>query len=101
MPTYPAHPSEIPNTDYSAPRYAVVPSQGCYGSSDNVSPLSVHVSRERAINIAARATKDYRAGMVRYGGSSGGYRVIETQHKTASDASWSGYALDRIPSARS
>ena len=72
--------------------YAVVPSHGCYGSGSKVRPLSTHSTLARAERKAERATSEYRAAMRRYGGSSGGYRVVEAR------ASWLGWELDRMPS---
>ena len=81
-------------------RYAVVPSQGCYGSGERVSAEQVCDTRSAAIAIAARLTARYRARMRRHGCSSGGYRVVETEASSAADTSWLGHALDRTPSVR-
>jgi hypothetical protein len=81
-------------------RYAVVPSQGCYGSGDRVSAEQVCDTRAAALTLAARLTVRYRARMRRHGGSSGGYRVVETEAGSAAETSWLGHALDRTPSVR-
>lgn len=79
--------------------YAVVPSHGRYGSGDRVTALSVHGERAEAIRRAARATRQFQDAMRRHGGTSGGYRVVETDYSTIDDASWLGHELDRKPSA--
>lgn len=77
-------------------RYAVVPSQGCYGSGEWVYAASLHADLRTAVARAAAATRSYRAAMARYGGSSGGYRVVETEARTRRDAVWLGHDLDRV-----
>jgi hypothetical protein len=76
--------------------YAVVPTPGCYNAGSRVRPLSRHRTLEAADRAARRATREYRAGMARFGGSSGGYRVVE-----ATCDAWLGHDLDRTPTATS
>ena len=80
----------------STATYAVVPTQGTYGSSDNVRVARICNSLHDACKTAKRLTKEYQAGLSRFGGSSGGYRVIAWDQD-----GWtiSGYWLDRTPDA--
>jgi hypothetical protein len=80
-------------------RYAIVPSRGCYGSGERVRAVRVCRALDTAIQSAARLTASYRRSMARHGGSSGGYRVVETEARTSATASWYGHVLDRKPSA--
>lgn len=72
-------------------RYAVVLSQGCYGSGETVQAISVHASLADARRAATAATARYKRAMARHGGTSGGYRVVET---SVADPSWLGRELD-------
>jgi len=80
----------------STTTYAVVPTQGTYASGDNVRVARICNSLQDARTTAKRLTKAYQAGMKPYGGSSGGYRVIEW---VQSGWTISGYWLDRTPDA--
>ncbi|NCU71572.1 MAG: hypothetical protein EBY66_00925 [Candidatus Fonsibacter lacus] len=80
----------------STATYAVVPTQGMYGSGDNVRVAQISRSLQAARSIAKRLTQQYQAGMKPYGGSSGGYRVIEW---VQTGRTISGYWLDRTPDA--
>ena len=75
-------------------QYLIVPSQGMYGSGEDVQPVRrSNLSLRRVRLITDRMTRQHQASMRPYGGSSGGYRVIES-------ASWTyGADLDRIPDA--
>jgi hypothetical protein len=54
-------------------------------------------SLETARKIARKLTTEYQAGMQRYGGSSGGYRVIVWgQHNRTISGHWA----DRTPDAK-
>ncbi|MFO0202476.1 MAG: hypothetical protein ACK528_05035 [Alphaproteobacteria bacterium] len=77
--------------------YAIVPSQGMYQSGDTVHVARRSGSLETARKIARKLTAEYQAGMQRYGGSSGGYRVIAWG---TTDRTISGYSLDRIANAK-
>lgn len=77
--------------------YAVVPTQGMYGSGDSVRVAHRTDSLEVARKKAASLTRGYQAGMQPHGGSSGGYRVIEWGQDARTI---SGYSLDRTPDAR-
>lgn len=81
-------------------RYAVVPSQGRYGSGERVRAARVFGDRTEALKAAAKMTREFQAGMKPYGGSSGGYRAVETDARTSRDARWLGHELDRMPSLR-
>jgi hypothetical protein len=76
--------------------YAVVPTQGTYGSGDSVRVAQISRSLQAARKVAKRLTKEYQSGMRRYGGSGGGYRVIEWDQESRTI---SGYWLDRTPDA--
>jgi hypothetical protein len=80
----------------STATFAVVPTQGMYASGDSVRVARICNTLQAARETAKRLTKTYQAGMSRYGGSSGGYRVIAWDQ-----AGWtiSGYWLDRTPDA--
>jgi len=77
--------------------YAVIPTQGMYQSGDTVHVARTSGSLETARKIARKLTAEYQAGMQRYGGSSGGYRVIAWG---TTDRTISGYSLDRIANAK-
>ena len=76
--------------------FAVVPTQGMYASGDNVRVAQISRSLQAASKAAKRLTASYQAGMKPYGGSSGGYRVIEW---VQTGRTISGYWLDRTPDA--
>ena len=76
--------------------YAVVPTQGMYDSGSTVHVAYRTNDLERARARAAKLGREYRAGMARFGGSSGGYRVIRWD---SADTTISGYSLDRTPTA--
>jgi hypothetical protein len=80
----------------TATKFAVVPTQGMYGSGDNVRVARILGSLQAARKSAKRMTVSYQSGMKPYGGSSGGYRVI-AWHQTGRTIS--GYSLDRTPDA--
>lgn len=80
-------------------RYAVVETAGMHGSGESVRAISVHRSLVVARRIAQAVTSEYRRGMAPYGGSSGGYRVVETDAGNRTQTSWLGHELDRTPSA--
>jgi hypothetical protein len=68
-----------------------------YQSGDTVHVARRSGSLETARKIARKLTAEYQAGMQRYGGSSGGYRVIAWG---TTDRTISGYSLDRIANAK-
>ena len=77
--------------------YAIVPTQGMYQSCDTVRIARTSGSLETARKAAKKLTAEYQAGMQKYGGSSGGYRVIVWgQH----NRTIGGYWLDRTPDAK-
>ena len=80
----------------STATFAVVPTQGMYSSGDNVRVARICNSLQDARKTAKRLTAEYQAGVSRFGGSTGGYRVIAWDQ-----AGWtiSGYSLDRTPDA--
>ena len=80
----------------STTTYAVVPTQGMYGSGDNVRVARILNSLQAARKAATRLTASYQSGMSKYGGSSGGYRVIAWDQ---AGRTISGYWLDRTPDA--
>jgi hypothetical protein len=80
----------------STATYAVVPTQGTYGSGDNVRVARVCRSLQAARKAAKTLTASYQSGMRPYGGSSGGYRVIAWDQ---TGRTISGYWLDRTPDA--
>ena len=61
--------------------YAIIPSHGCYGSGDCVRSVYSTTDRRRAIRRAATMTREHRRTMQKYGGTSGGYRVVETRER--------------------
>jgi hypothetical protein len=77
--------------------FAVVPTCGMYGNADAVRVEEFSETLEAAQKRAARLTKQYRGRMARFGGSSGGYRVIAWGHD---GRTISGRMLDRTPDAR-
>jgi hypothetical protein len=79
-------------------RYAIVPTHGRYGSGERVHALSVHGALVKAEGRARRATRQFQAAMRAHGGTSAGYRVVETDATTRRDAVWLGHELDRTPS---
>ena len=81
----------------NATAYAVVPTQGMYGSGDTVRVARTSGSLARAREVAQRLTRSYRNMMDPYGSSSGGYRVIAWGQTSRTI---SGYDLDRTPDAR-
>lgn len=58
-------------------KYAVIPSQGMYGSASRVEAVYRTDDLRRAKARAESLTRSYRDGMRRHGGTSGGYRVIK------------------------
>jgi len=80
----------------TATTYAVVPTQGTYGSGDNVRVARVCRSLQAARESAKRMTVSYQSYMSKHGGSSGGYRVIAWDQ---TGRTISGYWLDRTPDA--
>ena len=78
-------------------KYAVVPTQGMYGSGDTVRVARTSHSLVTARKVARRLTTAYQGVMKPYGGSGGGYRVIEWGQASRTI---SGYDLDRTPDAR-
>ena len=80
----------------STATYAVVPTQGTYTSGDNVRVARISRSLQAARKAAKSLTASYQSGMKPYGGSGGGYRVIEWNQKSRTI---SGYWLDRTPDA--
>lgn len=78
--------------------YAVVPTQGRYGSGEVVSPFASDISGNLAKlrREAKRATREYQRAMAPHGGSGGGYRVVEYFGD-----SWYGHDLDRTPDVQS
>lgn len=77
--------------------YAIVPTQGMYGSGSAVRVAELCDNLATARSIAARLTAEYQRGMKRYGGSRGGYRVIAWG---ANDDTILGCDLDRTPDAK-
>ncbi len=78
-------------------KYAVVPTQGMYQAGDTVRIARTSGSLETARKIAKKLTAEYQAGMQRFGGSSGGYRVIVWgQHNRTISGVWA----DRTPDAK-
>jgi len=78
-------------------RYAIVPSHGCYSSESRVRPLRVMNDPERAKRLANRWTVEHRREMAKHGGTSGGFRVVETTARTRRNVSWRGHELDHEP----
>jgi hypothetical protein len=77
--------------------YAIVPSRGRYSSGMTVRPLAVTSDRSKALRRAERATSEFRAAMRRYGYTSGGFRVVETEARSCRGLSWLGCDLDKMP----
>ena len=77
--------------------YAIVPTQGMYQSGDTVRIARTSGNLETARKTAKKLTAEYQAGMKKYGGSSGGYRVIAWG---TTDRTISGYSLDRTADAK-
>ncbi len=81
-------------------RYAVVRSRGCYGSGEMVYAARVSQTRTAAEKYAERRTRQYRTALAQYGGSSGGYRVVEVAaDATVRTLKWCGWELDGTPDA--
>ena len=81
-------------------RYAVVRTHGCYGQSETVYAARVSDTLDAAERYAASRTRAHRSAMARYGGTSGGYRVVEVApDATRTSLSWRGIDLDSIPDA--
>ena len=80
----------------STTKFAVVPTQGMYGSGDNVRVARILNSLQAARASAKRMTVSYQSYMSKHGGSSGGYRVIAWDQ---TGRTISGYWLDRTPDA--
>lgn len=78
-------------------RYAIVPGPGMYGSGSRVRALRVCGDLDTAARLATQWTRGLREIMSHYGGTSGRYRVIETDARDRRDACWLGHDLDRIP----
>jgi hypothetical protein len=76
--------------------FAVVPTQGMYGSGDSVQVAQVCDSLQDARKAAKKLTAEYQSSMRRFGGSGGGYRVIEWNQESRTI---SGYWLDCTPDA--
>ena len=81
-------------------RYAIVISRGRYGSGSRIAPATVLGDRERAVSRAARMGREFRRVMRAYGGTSGGFRVVEVDASVRSrcEVSWLGWELDLHPS---
>ena len=75
--------------------YAVITTQGTYGSGDSVQAIALTDDLALARAKAKRATVAHRRSMAPYGGTSAGYRVVRWD---SSDRSIQGYDLDRTPS---
>jgi len=80
----------------TATTFAVVPTQGMYGSGDNVRVARILGSLQAARASAKRMTVSYQSYMSKHGGSSGGYRVIAWDQ---TGRTISGYSLDQTPDA--
>ena len=78
----------------TAKRYAVVPTQGMYGSGDVVRIAGSSDSLQTAQSIARKRTQAFQDNMRPYGGTSGGYRVIAWDRE---DRTIDGCFLDRKP----
>ena len=77
--------------------YAVVPTQGMYGSGDVVRIAGSSNSLPVARDLARRLTRKYQDDMRPYGGSNGGYRVIAWDRP---DRTIDGVFLDRAKTVR-
>ena len=73
--------------------YAVVESRGMHGSGEKVRAVYRTNDLARAKKKAEKFTREYRESMERHGGSSGGYRVVESEN-----SEWLGNDIDSIPS---
>ena len=80
----------------TATTYAVVPTQGMYGSNDIVRVARISNSLQDARKSAKTFTVSYQSYMSKHGGSSGGYRVIAWDR---TGRTISGYSLDQTPDA--
>lgn len=76
--------------------YAIVISQGRYSSNQLVRAARVCRDVHTALKLAHLWTRTHRESMYAYGGTSGGYRVVEVVCRR--NALWFGYELDRLPS---
>lgn len=56
--------------------YAIISSQGMYGSGDKVRAVKCGNDIAKMQAAAKKMTREYQDGMRKYGGSSGGYRVV-------------------------
>jgi len=77
--------------------FAIVPTQGMYGSGDSVRVARLSNSLDAARKVARELTGSYRRSMSCYGTTSGGYRVIAWG---SAGGTISGYRLDRTPDAK-
>ncbi len=78
-------------------RFAIVPTVGCYGGMDYVSPVETHDDMEVAQGRALRLTREYQREMSKYAaGQRSGYRVVSTD-SSDDDGEWMGHALDQVP----
>jgi hypothetical protein len=77
--------------------FAIVPTQGMYGSGDIVRVARLSNDLDAARKIAKKLTAEYRQAMRPHGGSSGGYRVIVWG---AADRTASGYWINHCPDAK-
>lgn len=78
-------------------RYAIVMSRGRYGSGEKVYASRVCGDLTTARRLAVRWTRHHQAEMARYGGTSGGFRVVETEAQTRREAVWVGHDLNDTP----
>lgn len=58
--------------------YAIAPSPGMYGSGSTVYSLCGTRDAAKARRLARKLTNELRRDMQRHGGTSGSYRVVET-----------------------
>lgn len=73
--------------------YAVIASAGRHGSGDLVLPCYTTADLGRARARAAKMTREHQAAMRPYGGTSGGYVVVEGSRASR----WRGHEADRLP----
>lgn len=73
--------------------YAVIASAGRHGSGDLVVPAYTTTDLARAKKRAEKMTREFRAGMAKHGGTSGGYVVVEGSRSSR----WLGHEADRLP----